>query len=321
MKRKHGFFLAVIAITARIVLSCGSFSGEVFSEQMQEFVENISAYARDPDRNPNFIIIPQNGSELAHYNADPMESIRNSYIAAIDGMGIEELFYFGSRLPQGETDVRLNILKNLKSAYPSLAIMVSDYVSNDANIPAAIKLSEDENFLPFPRSSNNYDYKYIPTTNVPALNTKDINILADAEHYLYLISDERFANKTAMIDAVKDSNYDVVLIDLFFQGVAFTSEDIHEMQQKPNGKKRLVIAYISIGSAEKYRYYWKKGWKKGNPSWLRRRYEGYRDEFWVAFWHPQWQSIIYDYIDKILEAGFDGAYLDNVEAYYFLENE
>jgi cysteinyl-tRNA synthetase len=42
----------------------------------------------------------------------------------------------------------------------------------------------------------------------------------------------------------------------------------------------------------------------------------------VKFWKDDWQEIIYgnedSYIKKIIDAGFDGAYLDNVEAYYFL---
>lgn len=320
MRVRHWLFPAFIVFFLVAAVSCGSLSGEEYPGRMQEFIEEISRYVKTVKNLNDFIIIPQNGVELAFNDANPGGSINLSYINAIDGMGVEELFYNGSRLPAGETNARLNILKKLKDAGKLPPVMVSDYVSNDANIPAASMLSTDEGFLAFPRGKNNYDYMYIPAANAPVLNSKDINALEDAEHYLYLISDEKFATKRAMIDAIKAANYDVVLIDLFFKGVAFAPEDIAELQLKPNGKKRLVIAYISIGSAEKYRYYWKKGWKKGNPSWLKRKYEGYPDEFWVAFWDPEWQSIIYGYIDKILDAGFDGMYLDNVEAYYFLEN-
>jgi len=59
-----------------------------------------------------------------------------------------------------------------------------------------------------------------------------------------------------------------------------------------------------------------------HPLFIKRKYEGYDDEYWVRFWKPEWHKIIYgnddSYIKKILDAGFDGAYLDNVEAYYFL---
>jgi len=35
----------------------------------------------------------------------------------------------------------------------------------------------------------------------------------------------------------------------------------------------------------------------------------------VRFWHPQWQAIILDYADRIVDAGFDGVYLDRVDIF------
>ena len=49
------------------------------------------------------------------------------------------------------------------------------------------------------------------------------------------------------------------------------------------------------------------------------------NEFYIQFWHPEWQKIIYcndqSYLKQIVDAGFDGVYLDNDEAYYFLYNK
>jgi len=284
--------------------------------RMQDFVKNISSYARTIK--PNFIIIPQNGMELAFNDTDPNEGVMSSYISAINGVGVEELFYDGSLSPDNE---RLSMLRKLKS---SVTVMVSDYVENNANIADAIQRNKNEGFISFPRSFDNYDYLLIPTT-VTDENSNDIVKLSDAKNYLYLISSDRFDTKQEMISAIAATNYDVALIDLFFNGQPFTSEEIQLMRTKKNGGKRLLIAYISIGSAEKYRYYWQSGWKKGNPSWIKKNYEGYPDEFWVEYWNPEWQNIIYgnnqSYIKQIIDAGFDGAYLDNVEAYYFLTND
>jgi len=306
------------------MVSCGGGSDEDHSEEieknallMQDFVIDISDYAKN--KKSGFIIIPQNGAELAFNYADPDEGIMMSYVNAIDGIGIEELFYDGSL---SVDKYRLEMLRELKSSYPQLTIMVSDYVSKDADVEAAIKRSTEEGFISFPRRSNNYDYMFIPTVPPSGVNTDDIDKLSKAENYLYLISTDNFPNKEAMIAAIAATNYDVVLIDLFFDKDPLTPVEVQSLKTKANGKKRLVIAYISIGSAENYRYYWQTGWKKGNPSWLKKKYEGYSDEFWVEFWHPDWQDIIFgnddSYIKKIIDAGFDGAYLDNVEAYYFL---
>ncbi|WP_274034245.1 hypothetical protein, partial [Escherichia coli] len=60
---------------------------------------------------------------------------------------------------------------------------------------------------------------------------------------------------------IADSPYDLVVID-FARGedrheIPLTREEVAEMQKKPDGGKRIVIAYLSIGETENYRYYWK----------------------------------------------------------------
>ena len=325
MKRKNHLLLILILLVSGMSFSCDddddSFDEEIDENaaKMQIFVEDISKYART--LKSNFIIIPQNGAELAFNNTEPDDGIRNSYINAINGIGIEELFYDGSLQIDNE---RLAMLRKIKTSAPLIKIMVSDFVSNNANVANAVTRSKDEGFISFPRSNENYDYLLIPS-NITDENTKDIEKLSDAENYLYLISSDNYSGKQAMLDAIKAANYDIVLIDLFFEEAVLTSTEIQSLKIKANGGKRLVIAYISIGSAEKYRYYWQAGWKKGSPSWLKKSYSGYPDEFWVQFWNPEWQNIIFgnndSYIKKIIDAGFDGAYLDNVEAYYFLVSD
>jgi len=312
-------------------------------EYMQQFVADISEYAKA--LKPGFIIIPQNAEELAFSNINrPARGFNELYINAIDGIGIEELFYDRVKINDKE---RLDMLKMIKNE--DIRIMVSDYVYYDEDLSKSVALSLAEGFIAFPRSRLNYDYVYIP--DAPPENiifdNEPVFSLSAAKNYLYLIGTERYKTKTAMIEAISKTQYDVILIDLFFNGVALTKADIAQLKKKAyiedgeedveggeeglevkEGGERLVISYISIGSAEDYRYYWKSGWKKGSPSWpswLWKEYEGYPHEYWVVFWDTEWQDIIFgndgSYIKKIIDAGFDGAYLDNVEAYYSLVHD
>ena len=315
MKVTRVFFIAVFAG----ILPAGCNDDEKTDEnakRMQQFVIQISDYARGIKQ--DFIIIPQNGTELAFNGTEPNEGMMSSYISAIDGIGIEELFYNGKLSVDQE---RLSMLRTLRT---SVKIMVSDFVSDNANISDAIKRNKNEGFISFPRAAENYHYEQIPAGSITDENTNDIHALTDAKNYLYLISTDNFSSKQAMIQAIACTNYDVVLIDLFFEGAPLTATELNQLKTKANGAKRLTIAYISIGSAENYRYYWKSNWKKGNPNWLKKNYDGYADEIWVEYWNEEWQHIIFgnndSYIKKIIDAGFDGAYLDNVEAYYFLNN-
>ncbi len=281
--------------------------------KMQDFVINIANYARS--FNSKFIVIPQNGVELAFNNNEPNEGLNTNYMAAINAIGVEELFYNGKYALDSN---RLFMLKKLRL---DKKIMVSEYVSNVNNIQDAHNRNSNEGFVSFVRNESNYNYNQIYKSIV---NENSINVTNTdfAKNYLYFINSENYTSKEDVINEISNTNFDVVIIDLFFNGIAFTSSEINRLKTKANGAKRLVISYINIGSAENYRYYWKKNWRLHRPLWLKRKYEGYDDEYWVKFWNKDWQDIIYgndnSYIKKIINAGFDGAYLDNVEAYYFL---
>jgi cysteinyl-tRNA synthetase, unknown class len=281
--------------------------------KMQEFVINISNYAKSI--NPYFTIVPQNGVELAFENMEPTEKGYANYLSAIDGLGIEELFYNSS------LEVNNEILDMARQFRSYKKIMVADYVADSINIQNAINRSLHEEFICFPRTVNNYDYTDIPDSIINE-NADTITNLYAAKNYLYLISNNNFNTKAEMIAAIDSTNYDAVILDLFFNDEMFTNEEIIHLKNKANGGKRLILSYINIGAAEKYRYYWQDDWKIKRPNFLKKAYEGYEDEVWVKFWDKDWQEIIYgndnSYIKKIIDAGFDGAYLDNVEAYYFL---
>lgn len=283
------------------------------ANKMQEFVIDISNYAREIDG--NFIIIPQNGVELCLKELDLSNGLHSEYMNAIDGIGVEELFYDGTSIFDGE---RLEIIDLVK---PTKKIMVSEFVNDQTNVPDAIQQNYSRGYICFPRIGGNYDYTQIPDSAIQA-NENNIHSLQEAQNYLYLINNSNYGSKQEFLQAIQATNFDVVLIDLFFEDEAFSASEIESLKIKANGADRLVIAYMNIGSAEKFRYYWKNTWGLHHPLWIKRRYEGYDDEFWVKFWKKDWQEIIYgnddSYTKKILNAHFDGVYLDNVEAYYFL---
>ncbi len=281
--------------------------------KMQEFVINSSKYAKQ--LKPDFIIIPQNGLELAFDEVDPNNTINPAYSNAIDGYGIEELFFNAN----SKVDpYKIKMVKALKSNKP---ILVSENISLAEAKPAILARNKSEGFLCFARSSSNYDYKEIPK-EITDENSDDIIQVADAQNYLYLINAASYKTKVYFLNAIAETNYDLIIIDLFYDNVPFSADEIQLLKTKANGGKRLVIGYLNVGSAENWRYYWHKNWKLNSPAWLMKKYAGYDNEIYVQFWNPEWQKIIYgnenSYLKKIINAGFDGAYLDNVEAYYFL---
>lgn len=166
--------------------------------------------------------------------------------------------------------------------------------------------------------------------------------------------------RKAYIEELAASEWDAFYIDAHFGGGALTRDEVELLKQKPQGGRRQVIAYLSIGTTELYRWFAdpvmvnpsprsflhgavengtfiparERFGDAGIPNWmLWSAYSGqYADEATPIWWHPEWRDIIvrggspykspqYDHslfadgrssIDKIVDMGFDGVYLDNV---------
>ncbi len=80
-----------------------------------------------------------------------------------------------------------------------------------------------------------------------------------------------------------------------------------------------MICYMSIGEAEDYRWYWEGSWEQDPPSWLGPENPDWPGNYLVRYWDSGWQSIIYGnddaYLDRIMDAGFDGVYLDKIDSF------
>jgi cysteinyl-tRNA synthetase len=134
------------------------------------------------------------------------------------------------------------------------------------------------------------------------------------------------------ISDISNSQSDLVVIDYSrdgSDGKAFSESEVTMMKVKPDGSDdRKVIAYMSIGEAETYRYYWNNTWDSNRdgrpdanaPSWLDQENPDFAGNYKVRYWDGEWQSIITGYLDKIIAAGFDGVYLDIVDGYEYYED-
>jgi len=166
--------------------------------------------------------------------------------------------------------------------------------------------------------------------------------------------------RKAYIEELAASEWDAFYMDAHFEGGSLTKEEVEILKQKPQGGRRQVIAYLSIGTTELYRWYADpvmvnpepRSFLRGTvengtfiparerfkndkiPNWqLWSAYRGqYASESTPIWWHPEWRDIIirggskykspgHDHsqfpegrssIDRIVDMGFDGVYLDNV---------
>ncbi|MBN2553148.1 MAG: endo alpha-1,4 polygalactosaminidase [Spirochaetales bacterium] len=307
----------------------------LYKQRMRELVISLSRYARS--RNPRFLVIPQNGTELLTVDGRLDSSPALDYIQAIDGVGREDLFYgyTGDNRETPAEAVRY-LLPYLQLALDhELTVMVIDYCRQHQNIDDSYRRNRRLGFISFAAPRRNLTV--IPAYPDPpfAEHTGAVETLAQARNFLFLINPGAFTGKNAFLSALGRTGYDLLVIDTFVDGPKglewLEPEDIRSLKQKAGGARRLVISYLSIGEAESYRYYWDRSWDRnrdghpdpGAPSWLAGENPNWQGNYKVRYWDAQWQAILFgtedSYLDRIVALGFDGVYLDIVDAFEFFE--
>jgi cysteinyl-tRNA synthetase len=123
-------------------------------------------------------------------------------------------------------------------------------------------------------------------------------------------------------DRVGETAFDLAVVTLATAGSS--PKVIPALKNSPGGPK-IILCYMSIGQSETYRWYWDPAWEKNPPSWLDVPDGVWAGDHWVRYWDPGWQEIIYgkpdSYLDQILALGFDGVYLDRVDAYWYYQDQ
>jgi cysteinyl-tRNA synthetase, unknown class len=318
--------LVVVFVLVGNIISCDPDDNPaetIYRQQMRNFVIRLSEYAKQ--KHPGFLIIPQNGQELITLNGENNGIIQLKYIQSIDGSGREDLFYGYNNdnieTPDAEKNQMLGLCTRFQES--GVVVLVTDYCSTPFKIDSSYLWNFQNKFISFAAPERNLnvipDYPVKPYNE----NSSPMESIHSVRNFLYLINSENYATKEDFIKAVSATWYDLVIIDLFHFEEAFTFEEIKQLKLKPNGNKRYVVCYLSIGEAEDYRYYWQTDWRTNKPEWLEAENPEWNGNFKVQYWDTAWQQIIFgkkdSYLDKILSAGFDGAYLDLVDAYEYFE--
>jgi len=295
----------IISILVFLIVSVS-----VFSIDKKLEMRNLILKIRD-DSPENFIIIPQNGVGI-YFDEEGVED--QKLIDAIDGIGQESYRYgypkYGKKTPKSERENFVEEIELLKEQ--KKVIMTINYTKSMWGTWKSRKEAANLGHI-------NYNARDREVTeineNVINENSDDVLKLSEAKNFLYLLNPEKFKKKSEYIDALSKSKYDLLLIDLNFHGKQLTKKDIEKLKTKPQGGKRLIIGYFSIGEAEDYREYWKKEWSENLPKWIRYENEDWEGNYIVEYWSEEWKEIIKNILNKYVDSGYDGVYLDTIDTY------
>ncbi|WP_456367601.1 MJ1477/TM1410 family putative glycoside hydrolase [Thermococcus sp.] len=122
--------------------------------------------------------------------------------------------------------------------------------------------------------------------------------------------------QNASPEVIAESGFDLVVMDYSRDGsdeTAYTREEIEEIKKAGV----IPVAYISIGEAEDYRFYWNESWRENPPEWLGPENPEWKGNFAVKYWSDEWKRIVFAYLDRIIEQGFSGVYLDKIDEFEY----
>ncbi|MFQ5574558.1 MAG: endo alpha-1,4 polygalactosaminidase [Terriglobia bacterium] len=145
--------------------------------------------------------------------------------------------------------------------------------------------------------------------------------LRQVRFFCYQIQKQHFDDN---IEKIVQSDYDLVIVD---QIRSILGDEDYDSQGEVRrikesrgrtGRGKIVLAYIDVGEAESYRWYWKDTWEVGNPDWIvAEDPDGWDENYPVKFWVGEWKRLMKSYVKRIMDDGYDGIYLDWLEAYSF----
>ena len=295
-----------------------------FDTAMVELLGELHDYTHR--HNSHFQLLANGGSPL--YLTIDGNTAENAakMLQSVDGQLAESVFYGynlqdGQKTPAEENAFFQHTLDTAKQG--GLPVFVLDYVTDVQQAADSYTKNKQKGYVPLATPYRGLDN--IPPFSPPDVNSRDITRLDEASNYLVLLNPGKFASSTDYLQQLQDTDYDLLIIDLYLENRLLTQPEVKSLQRKKNGGKRLVFAYMSVGEAETYRRYWQPEWAKKIPHWLDKPNEDWQNNYRVKFWRPEWKHILYGspdaYLDEIMAAGFDGAFLDVVDVYQYFQTK
>ncbi|MBW1901318.1 MAG: endo alpha-1,4 polygalactosaminidase, partial [Deltaproteobacteria bacterium] len=213
------------------------------------------------------------------------------------------------------------------NAHGKVVDVPENLFSKDISTATYIAYSSDKEVVGFQLnvSSDDMMLDALPGAAPSVTNLSRIASLQAAMTWMYQIQD---LDIEGAVDALAATNYPLLVLEPGHNFKDFpydTSNIVQSLKTTPDGQYRLLLAYIDIGQAEDYRDYWDDNWiaptatQRGTPDFLITiDPDGWSGNYPVAYWRQEWKNIYLGnsgIVAKLARLGFDGVYLDWVEAY------
>ncbi len=297
-------------------------------QEMRTFIERLSTYAREQNR--NFSIIIRDANELVIKRDVQDENIispARTLMHSIDGVMFDGLFV-GHRVigqpPPPEVDaVNKDRLARIKRA--GLNVFSIEFAADRAAVDKALADADKLGVVTtvVPRTTD--ELTGVPNYPKRPHNENPNNILSvqDIKNFVYISDPAAFGRQDQFALSLQGTNFDLVIVDPFSGREPLSKRAVETLKYKKLGAKRMVFARMDLGTAASYRYYWQPNWREGSPSWIGAPYPGDPDRYFVDFWSPGWQNLMFgnpqSFVYGLIAQGYDGVLLEGLRTYLAFE--
>jgi cysteinyl-tRNA synthetase, unknown class len=298
-------------------------SGRDYRQDMRDLVIGVSRWAKS--QRPGFAVVIQNGHEILTSDGTAAGAPDLELVGALDGAARESLFY---GYPEDDQPTAPQAQRQMLeliavAAQQGLTVLVTDYCATPYRVDQSYTVNQDAGHVSFAAARRELDSVPSYPPGPHQTNVSDITQLSAARNFLYLINPGAYPDRAQFLSALAATDYDLLIIDLFHDDTSLSAQELAALKTKANGGTRIALAYMSIGEAEDYRYYFRPEWIVERPPWLEAENPDWPGNYKVRYWDPEWQEIVYgsadSYLGRIVGAGFDGVYLDIIDGFEYFE--
>ena len=212
-----------------------------YREEMRRFIQAIGTFARQNRR--DFLIIPQNGLELLA-KVDTIDTSQRSpartYMRSIDGV-LQEALYFGDpdfdKPPPAERQEKLLKLTELARTN-GLRVLVMDYGRKAKTVNDSHRRNAAKGYVPFVAHDRAQELGSLPRYPRRPFHENGASVLSlkSVRNFLYLRNSAPFGRQDEFAMALRGTNFDMVVVDVFHGRTPLTKQAVESLKYKEDGR-------------------------------------------------------------------------------------
>lgn len=299
-----------------------------FREELRSLIQRLSTYARS--QNNNFTIIARDAGDLLikrDVQDEKIISPARTFMRSIDAVMFDGVFIGHTRvgvIPPPEIQ-QINKERIERARRAGLPVLSMEFADKTSEINDAYRQARTQNIITKVAHRPTADLSELPPHPRRPNNENSNNILSlnDVKNFAYISEPSAWGRQDQFAIDIHGTNFDLIIVDPFSGREPLSKSAVETLKYKKLGARRLVFARMDIGTIASYRYYWQQGWQEGSPIWIAGPYPGDPDRYFVEYWRPGWQDVIFgnenSFLFGIIQQGYDGVIIEGLRSYLAFE--